>query len=203
MPNQINFEQIRAKLLTSQRVRQAVDVKVQAKFVEAKSGLIKEFLEHKVSQELMNPDGGNISNTLDGKDNKNLFGFIGFNKGSEPVQEVAAILEKDTYLGKPEIVSKTRIEYRIFHPSLKELYAATPMPWEGGRSWLAGISRGISGFGQFLAGTFKIASRPDWSASGQGIQLKQTIRGGAFKTRNDYIGAMIAGFRAKFGKGTN
>lgn len=201
MPRQINYEQINAKLLNSRRVREVMRGKMQEKFDDAKDELVKEFLEHKVSQELLDPSKGNISGTLDGKDNKNLFGFIGFDAGSEPILEVAAKLENETQLSKESpIIKGKKMIFKILHPSLKELYQSTPMPWESGRSWLYGISHGISGFGNFLAGYFRNLGV---SRSGQGIQLEESIRSDSFKPRKDYIEPMIAKFRAKFGAGNN
>lgn len=199
MPRQINFPQIHSKLLKSKRVRNELDEKVRVKVQTAKEELIKDFLEHKVSQEIMNPENGNISGTLDGSDNKSLFGFIGFDAGSDPILEVANILESETHLVDSKIVGPKEIAYKIRHPSLKDLYAKTPLPWESGRSWLYGLSHGISGFGHFLSGFFQNLSA---SRSGQGIQVKNDVRSGTFKPRRDYIEAMIAKFRLKFGKGT-
>ena len=201
MPRQINYEQINAKLLRSKRVQETMRGKMQEKFDDAKEELIRDFMEHDVSREILDPSKGNISGTLDGKDNKSLFGFIGFEAGSEPILEVAAKLENETQLSKepPKIQGKKMI-FKIRHPSLKELYQATPMPWESGRSWLYGISHGISGFGNFLAGFFQNLAA---SRSGQGIQVKESIRSDSFKPRRDYIESMIAKFRAKFGSGTN
>ena len=201
MSRYINYERINAKLLASKRVQETMRGKMQEKFDEAKEELIKEFLEHDVSQEILNPSNGNISGTLDGKDNKSLFGFIGFEAGSEPVLEVVAKLENEIQLTKnsPKIQGKKMI-FKIRHPSLRELYQATPMPWESGRSWLYGITHGISGFGYFLAGVFK----SNHSRSGQGIQLEEEIRGGSYTPPSQgYIEKMIAKFRAKFGAGTN
>lgn len=201
MPRQINYEKINAKLLSSKRVQEVMRGKMQEKFEDAKEELIKGFMEHRVSQELLDPSKGNISDTLDGSDNKNLFGFIGFEAGSEPVLEVAAKLENEIQLSKePPKIQGKRMVFKVRHPSLKELYQATPMPWESGRSWLYGISHGISGFGNFLAGFFQNLAA---SRSGQGIQVKNEVRSGSFKPQKDYIESMIAKFRAKFGAGTN
>lgn len=200
MPRQINFEQIHAKLLKSKRVRENLDNRMALKVEEAKQELVKEFLEHPVSQELLNPENGNISKTLDGKDNKSLFGFIGFEAGSDPVMEVVGILEEEVKLVGSKIVDSKTIAYKIRHPSLKDIYAKTPLPWEGGRSWVYGISHGISGFGHFLSGFFQNLGV---SRSGQGIQVEQDVRSETFKPRKDYIEAMIRKFRAKFGKGAS
>lgn len=200
MPRQINYTQIRAKLLKSKRVRENLDERVEERVEKAREELISDFMNHDVTQEILHPENGNISETLDSKDNKSLFGFIGFDAGSNPIEPIQEALEEQTKLVGSKVVGQTQIEYKIQHPSLKELYSQTPMPWESGRSWLYGISHGISGFAYFLAGYFENLNH---SRSGQGIQLEDSIRGGSFKVRKDYIEAMIAKFRSRFKKGTN
>ena len=195
MPRSINYSQIKKKLLESRKVRDKLDNKIQAVFVEAKRELIEGFEKDLISQELMHPEHGNVSRTLDGKSNKSLFGFIGFSAESDPVGDVKKILENEIHL-KQGLVTDKGIEYRVSHPSLKELYSKTPMPWESGRSWLYGISHGISGFSNFLAGFFR---SPTPSRSGQGIQLEGDIREGAYKPRR-YIEEYLSIFRKRFGK---
>jgi hypothetical protein len=198
MPRTINYEQINAKLLKSSKVRAKVESKVKDKFETEKRIMIDGFLKDDISQEIMNPSRGNISGTLDGKSNKSLFGFIGFEAGSEPILQVAGELEQNTRISEGKVTGK-KMEFKISHPSLRELYDKTPMPWESGRSWLYGISHGISGFGYFLAGFFQNLSK---SRSGQGIQIKDQIHYESFKPRK-YIEKYIGQFREAFGKGTN
>jgi hypothetical protein len=49
------------------------------------------------------------------------------------------------------------------------------MPWEGGRSWVAGIERGISGFSNYMYKKF-VDGR-----SGQGLQSENRIRGNSYR----------------------
>ena len=52
-------------------------------------------------------------------------------------------------------------------PTADELYAATPLPWASGRSWLHGVENGMSGLGKYMYSTDFPTSR-----SGAGIQTK-------------------------------
>ena len=65
---------------------------VDKKFKRIKNEMIKEFLQLPVTQELLQgPDGLNISGTLGGV--TNLFAFIGFDKGDQPIAPILQLLE--------------------------------------------------------------------------------------------------------------
>jgi hypothetical protein len=60
---------------------------VQDRFNKIKNELIQEFLNHPVTQEIKaGPNTTNISGTLNGKGN--LFSFIGFYEGDDPIQDI-------------------------------------------------------------------------------------------------------------------
>ena len=60
------------------------------------------------------------------------------------------------------------------------------MPWATGRSWARGIERGISGLGQYLVKSSKIAK----SKSGFAIQTDTRVRGGRFSNTSN-ISALL------------
>mgnify|MGYP001613509011 CR=1 FL=1 len=198
----LNYDRIYSKVLSDPAVQRYAKEVAERKMAQFKKEMIEEFEKDEITRELRNPAGGNISNTLDGKDNKSLFGFIGFEAGSNPVQKVREQLEQ-THL-EQEGISKgnlvKQIRFKIKYPSFKEIAAENPLPFEGGRSWIYGIEKGISGFGSFLAGFFKDKG---FSRSGQGIQLKEedgsplVIRTGSFKPRR-YISRILENFRNKW-----
>ena len=61
------------------------------------------------------------------------------------------------------------------------------MPWEGGRSWVLGIERGISGFGYYLYKKF------NEGRSKEGIQTKNKVRSSSFK-KVRYMSEIINNF---------
>lgn len=141
---------------------------------EKKQVYLNEIENHPVSLELKNgADGENLSKTLNGEGN--LFSFIGFNQGDDPVGEVIGYIKTNTEL--KEISSKGGVfRFQVLTPNLDELKSITPMPFEGGNSWLKGIEKGISGFSNYLYGLIFPRSR-----SGRAIQTESRIRRGNYK----------------------
>ena len=163
---------------------------IDKKFKRIKNEMIKEFLQLPVTQELMQgPDGANISGTLNGV--INLFAFIGFDRGDQPILPIIDALENTSIqfsksLNRPKIGN----QYNVFLPTAEDIFRITPMPWDTGRSWAQGIERGISGLGFLLRKNNK-------GRSGAAIQSRVKVRGGRFKN-TAYISAFIKKYRKRF-----
>ena len=113
----------------------------------------------------------------------NLFTYIGFQSGSDPIRLLRKLLK--TY----EIQYHSRKNYlyvKVEVPTKEEVFAVTPMPWATGRSWARGIERGISGLGQYLVKS----NRMGRSRSGYAIETQTRIRGGRFSNRS-YISSLL------------
>jgi len=173
----VNFNSVRNKVKDSKKLKENVDKKVRSKFEIAKSDYIKNFVDHPVTKEISGgPESSNISNTLSGKGN--LFSFIGFNKGSNPINDLTMFIKQNFFLKKEKTYisgNKIKINYKISYPDQKDLESITSMPWEGGNSWVAAIERGISGFSHYMYKKF------EEGRSGMGIQAKNKIRSGSYK----------------------
>lgn len=151
--------------------------------------LIQEFDAHPVTKEIdAGPTSSNSSGTLGGYGN--LFSFIGFPFSSRPTQIVRDLLRTI----KTGDIEKTRssanavnVEVKINMPTKEAFAAATPLPFEGGRSWLYGIETGISGFGNYFFKKWK------QSRSGAAFQNKKRIRSGGFKNTS-YFSSMLVAF---------
>jgi len=138
---------------------------------------MNEIENHPVSKELESgPDGENISNTLNGKEN--LFAFIGFDSEDKPVEDLKDLIKQNTFLDKKSTFDKKtfQLKFNVFTPSLEEIKSQTPLPFERGRSWVKGVEDGISGFGYYVYGLVFPTSR-----SGRGIQSKNKVRVAAYK----------------------
>lgn len=158
---------------------------VQDKFNKIKNQLIQEFLNHPVTQEIKaGPNATNSSGTLNGKGN--LFSFIGFYEGDDPIQDILNILESIEVKFIKDIQSGN--QFSINFPDAKDIFAVTPMPWASGRSWAKGIESGISGLGFYM---FKKSSQ---SRSGEAIQTGVSINSVRFKN-TQYISALLAKYR--------
>jgi len=158
---------------------------VKENYLDSKEKFMEDFENHPVTQEI---EGGatasNSSNTLNGIGN--LFSYIGFYASQAPIQELRDLLDK-SFSFKKGRRSKNGSKFIITYPDIETIKKDTPMPWEGGRSWVVGIERGISGFGNYIYKTFA------GGRSGEGVQAANKVRGSSFK-RVRYMSEMIKMF---------
>lgn len=157
---------------------------------QRKKEYIDEISAHPISREISaGPNSENISNTLNG--DGNLYSFIGFDAGDKPIEDLINIIEKNTKIKKIDSKKET-FDFEVFSPSLEELRGYTPMPFEGGNSWLKGIEKGISGFSNYLFGLLFPTSR-----SGKAIQTKDKIRRASYKPTK-YFSVLYRNFVESF-----
>ena len=170
--------------------RKDIEAQAKEKFKKIKAEMIKEFLDNPITQEIMaGPSGVNISGTLDGV--SNLFAFIGFNEGEDPIAPILIILEnvdmqynREIRRGKPGLMFKVNL------PTAEDSFAVTPLPWATGRSWAEGIERGLSGLGFLL--------RKNKGRSGAAVQSRvRKVRGGKFRN-SPYISSLLKKYRQRF-----
>jgi len=178
-------------------IKKQVNKIVNNKFEENKKQMIEKFDGHLVTQEIragsQSGRDANISGTLRGIGN--LFAFIGFSRGSRPIQSLRNLLIRETNLNFVRFSkSRPEIQYSISVPNNAEITNATPLPWSPGRSWALEIETGISGLGQFLrGGKFK------QSRSGGGIQSKKRVRSARFSPPpGGYLTGIFASFFNQF-----
>lgn len=146
--------------------------------------MIQNFENHPITQEI---DGGseaqNSSGTLGGYGN--LFSFIGFEEGMDPIEPIRNILRKTLEVRSvPKSHQSIIMNFLIEIPDKEKIFQSSPMPWANGRSWAEGIEKGISGLGQYL-NTDTSSSR-----SGKGIQVKHDVRGGGFRNTK-YLSSIL------------
>ena len=163
----------------------------QRAFQKKKNEMIAEFLNHPVTIVIKKgTNASNISGTLGGGSG-NLFSFIGFNSGDDPIEPILKILQSVTfdYVNS----SKKTINYRVNIPTAKDIFAVTPMPWAPGRSWAKGIESGISGLG------FYLRKETSSSRSGIGIQSPRRVRKTGTRFKNtSYISTFLKKYKKEF-----
>ena len=161
---------------------------------EAHMEMLKAFESHPVTKEIKSgPDGYNQSGTLGGYGN--LYSFIGFEEGMDPIAPIRKILKKTLKVRAIPANHKSMVmNFLVELPSKEELFAASPMPWASGRSWIDGIEKGISGLGQYL-NTTSFSSR-----SGEGVQTENKIRGGGFRNTK-YLSDILNNLRNSLRRG--
>ena len=103
------------------------------KFEELKKEMIKEFLNLPITKEILRaPGASNISGTLGGYGN--LFSFIGFPAGSNPIDPIVKLLNQTT-LNVGRITTRGTLDITGTLPGKNDIFAVTPMPWATGLSW--------------------------------------------------------------------
>lgn len=168
--------------------------RVVPRFKDVKQQMIKDFLEHPITQEILGgPSASNISGTLDGV--TNLFAFIGFDKDDplDPIQNILEVLERMTIRD----VGPTRggRTYKIDMPAPEDIWKVTPVPWvTGTRSWAQGMETGLSGIGFFAFAEVELND----SRSGVGFQRKKRVRKGVRFKNKKYISALLKEYEKRF-----
>ena len=180
MAGKINKKLIQKQIFNNRAVKKMVRDIVQKEVEKEKALFQQDFESHPVTQEL---DGGenasNISGTLGGYGN--LFSFLGFNQGTNPTAPVKFLIQRIT-LDRNIQATGNGFRVRVNVPSKDDFGPVSRLPFEGGRSWLLDIERGISGLGAYLYGRF--AS----SRSVTGIQSKYNYANKRFRNVKYFSG---------------
>ena len=172
-----------ADALENRFVQKQIENLVKDQFESQKIEMIQGFLKDDISQEIKDPDLGNISKTLGGYGD--LFGFIGFFEGSSPIEEVSEILFSKTELKSIKIQriynrdargrftsgrSFVNVKVSFSVPDLDDFDETSQRVVRdySGRNWIKGIEKGISGFNRY-------ANYPR-GESRRGVQLDGVIK---------------------------
>lgn len=173
----LNFKHFNRYIANDKNIQRKIYHDAQRMVDVSKGKLIHDFKDHPVSREISNGEGGkNTSGTLGGYGN--LFSFIGFASGNNPVEDwvnfLTTAIRLDKKIESSVFGNGVRFKLNITSVTDSDLRSVAPMPWEGGRSWIQAIERGISGFSFYI-----------WKSgagrSGGGIQSR-----GARKSASSY-----------------
>jgi len=210
--NPINVRLLKTTILTqaSKKIADLADPAINKQFDLKKEKFLEEFDRHLVTEELNRAsDDPTASSYFLPAGHGNLFSFLGFNQGEKPALVLREHLNDKI---KPDPNKKSRkttikndqmiVTSRVLIPTLTEVNDAmakqSPLQWSPGRSWTEHLSRGITGFGQFVANLFK---SPKPSRSGGGIQhpgKDKQLSGSIGKIR--YVDELLARFKELIGK---
>jgi len=182
----LNWAKMFQELQADKEYQKQVNSIIDSEFNKIKNNYIQEFINHPITQEIKGGIGAtNISGTLGGI--TNLYSFIGFDEGTDPIKPIEDLLEKSNY--RIIFNNKATDSTVIFDiPTAAQIFAITPMPWAIGRSWARGIETGISGLGYYLKKTKN-------SRSGLGIQSSTNqVRPGTVFKNTRYISDLINRF---------
>jgi hypothetical protein len=190
----LNYKTLNLNISKMKSIRSAALEIAESKIQDSKKELLDTFSSHEVTKEIDGgANSGNISGTLGGYGN--LFSFIGFPDGFDPISPVKNLINKIRIFKKPYVRQENNgslISFNINAPLLSDFENETPMPWARGRSWLIGIERGISGLGYFI-------SRSGDGRSGGGQQANKKIKQLSFKNVS-YFSKMYSDFFKKLAR---
>lgn len=176
------FQDLQADKQYQKEINRIID----QEFNKIKNEFIDEFMNHPITQEIQGGIGAtNISGTLGGI--TNLYSFIGFDEGTDPIRPIEEILKKSNYR---IIYNNKSVDATVIFdiPTAAQIFEITPMPWAVGRSWARGIETGISGLGYYLKKTKN-------SRSGLGVQSStEQVRAGVMFKNSKYISDLISRF---------
>lgn len=159
----INWAQIHAQVAVAPEAKKAAFNIANEVFTEAKDEMINEFDEHIVTQEILEREATeNISHTLLGLSKShggNLFSFIGFYAGDEPIEHIRRLLINYTKLNKFAFSSAFQkgspqsilFSFKVTYPSNDDIGKASQYPnkWSNG-SWAIDIENGIDGLAHYI-----------------------------------------------------
>lgn len=162
----------------------------QEKFERAKAHLLNDIENHPVSKEISSGQSVTSSKFLSGPGN--LFSFLGFNEGSDPVGELIDLLD-EIIIFEPstKILDRKNLSFsaisRTYLPVDSDLQILS-LAWEPGISWVSAIEKGVSNLGYYL---FVNSSA---SRSGKGIQVGHITRQTTFSPA-PYLTPLFEKFR--------
>ena len=191
----INVSDLRSNILKNSKIKLLATNLANEQVEKDKLSFLEEFNSHPVTLELESGEGAsNISGTLGGYGN--LFSFIGFVSGSDPINPIRRLIKRiklirSSIKARRASSSSPTFSFSVSIPSRADFEKASKMPWASGRSWLLGVERGISGFGNYLNQAFS------GSRSGSGLQSINKIRNYSFKNIS-YFSKMYSNFLKKY-----
>lgn len=196
----LNSKQIKDKIESAAyfKVLSIAKKKAEQAAKEKKVEFLQRFVEHPITQELLDPSE---NYGVDGQ-NGNLFSFLGFDSGSKPVEDLYKYFEKNIKLQEKYTYDKSNktFKFTVTYPNIDEIKEFTDLGkystennengWGEGRSWAISIERGIPGLAYYKFSTDQKVLGGD-SRSGFGLQRHNQIHVGAAYKPKRYISELL------------
>ncbi len=163
----------------------------------AQNAMVDEFEEHRVTKEIdggIDYNGPSVIKYFSSEGNANLYSFIGFSAGTDPLKVLRELLK---YPIQVKLATRNTNTYyfQVLVPTVEDIETATPMPDEyvsGSFSWAAGVEDGgLLGINTFLA--IRVAA----SRSGGGIQVNMKHPTDSSIEKVPYITDILEAFRKR------
>lgn len=149
--------------------------------------VLEEFESHPITQEIEGgPTAQNTSKTLGGYGN--LFTFIGFDRGSDPISPLRSLLARSIKI-KSLRKKNNALTYvlKFSVPSREQIAAVSPSPWSTD-SWVDAVERGMSGLGKYL---YSSSGRFKTSRSGGAIEASVEFRSASTSKAMPYLSEVL------------
>ena len=168
--------------------KEQVAPRIEKKLKQETLRMISAFDNHEVTKEIeAGPGASNSSGTLGGYGN--LFTFIGFDQGGDPITPLRSLLARSikiTSMRKQR--GRLGLIIKFTMPSEEQIAAVTPSPWST-ESWVTAVEKGMSGLGRYLYS--KQTGRFSSSRSGQGIEASIDVRGAGSSSPVEYVSKVL------------
>ena len=168
--------------------KEQVAPRIEKKLKQETLRMLSAFNNHEVTKEIeAGPGASNSSGTLGGYGN--LFTFIGFDQGGDPITPLRSLLARSikiTSMRKQR--GRLGLIIKFTMPSEEQIAAVTPSPWST-ESWVTAVEKGMSGLGRYLYS--KQAGRFSTSRSGQGIEASIDVRGAGSSSAVQYVSKVL------------
>ena len=166
------------KPLVEQRIKNAFD--------KERKKLLDNFENSDITKEIdAGPNASNSSNTLGGYGN--LFTFIGFESGSDPISPLRSLLARSiqikTIRKKRDVLAFT-LNFSV--PTIEEIKAVAPMPWSTD-NWVEAVEKGLSGLGQYM-----YTKNSKRGRSGRAIQIDAELTGNQNSNPTEYMTKILS-----------
>ena len=194
MAGRINKVSIKQKAINSLKFRNVAQREAKRKFDKAKAGILQDFLNNVVTREIRGgSSASNSSGTLGGYGN--LYSYIGFYQDMDPIAPIEDYLKNFRFSVKRVTQAREGLAIQLNWFNLDTIKSLSLMPWEEGNSWIMGVERGISGFGNYMYDL--VAGR---GRSGAATQKKSPVgKVTTFSTRR-YLPTMLEEARKRIRK---
>lgn len=159
-----------------------------------KTRFLSKFQSHPITEEIESGASAAGSLQVDG----NLFSFIGFESGSEPIQDLYDYLKDSIkFIDLPGIynaAAKT-LTYKMAKPDPDRIKTVTDMAnytdnWSHGKSWVSMVEHGIPGLNKYKYSEDPTVFGED-SRSGTGIQRRNVIHSGSNYVAKKYLTELL------------
>ena len=162
--------------------------RIEKKLKQETMRMLTAFDAHEVTKEIEGgPGASNRSGTLGGYGN--LFTFIGFDSGGDPITPLRSLLARSiNIVSMRKQRNRLGLVLKFTMPTEEQIAAVSPSPWSTD-SWVEAVEKGMSGIGRYLYS--KKSGRFATSRSGQGIEASIEVRGAGSSSPVEYTSKIL------------